>query len=263
MDTCWLQGSSTHVSVYKPRLKQPRYSHALVGCTTDDSRCGIFVNMAAKKSPSKSSIVSAKKKPESSLKKQTAVNEIAKAKKVMSGLGKGGSGLGRIAYEVTGAGDLKRFAKNPSLKNAANLGVTVAAYAAPGIAKGVQSAAAMKAAKSVQATKQMRAASAASRAASTSRVIKPLGGTAQATTRGGGSMAKSNISKIVVKKSPTRAAASSKAATNRATWEAAQTAAIRKEPLVTRAKMAASAVAGGKAVSGQNANKQNKKNKKK
>ena len=49
MDTCWLQGSSTHVSVYKPRLMQPRYSHALVGCVRNDSRCGIFVNMAAKK----------------------------------------------------------------------------------------------------------------------------------------------------------------------------------------------------------------------
>jgi hypothetical protein len=89
--------------------------------------------------------MAAKKKNESSLKKQNAVNEIAKKKAVMNSLGKGGSGLGRIAYEVTGAGDLKRFVKNPSLKNATNLAVTAASYAAGPAIKAAAKGRALKA----------------------------------------------------------------------------------------------------------------------
>jgi hypothetical protein len=219
--------------------------------------------MAAKKKPAKSSIVEPKKNPQSSLKKQTAVNEIAKAKKVVGELGKGGSGLGRIAYEVTGAGDLQRFVKNPSLGNARNLAITAAAYAAPGVAKGIQSGAAMKAAKGVMAGKETRAAAAASKALSKSRVIKPLGGTANMTTRGGGQVSMSNISKIVVKKSPARAAASSRNMTYRSAWDSAQMAAAKKQPFVTGAYAAAASTITGKSVSGYNTNQQNKKNKKK
>ena len=55
------------------------------------------------------------------------------AKKKPQGLGNDiGRGInmaGKVVYEVSGAGDAVRFAKNPSLKNAAMLGLTVASYA--------------------------------------------------------------------------------------------------------------------------------------
>jgi hypothetical protein len=55
------------------------------------------------------------------------------AKKKPQGLGgdigRGINMAGKVVYEVSGAGDAVRFAKNPSLKNAASLGLTVAAYA--------------------------------------------------------------------------------------------------------------------------------------
>jgi hypothetical protein len=102
--------------------------------------------MAAKKKTSqKSSIISAPKKTQSSLKKQNVVNEINKGKEALNKLGKGGSGVGRIAYEVTGAADLKRFVKNPSMKNATNLGVTIAAYAAGPALKAAAASKALKA----------------------------------------------------------------------------------------------------------------------
>jgi hypothetical protein len=44
-------------------------------------------------------------------------------------IGRGLKTAGKVGYEVSGAGDVARFAKNPSLKNAASLGLTVAAYA--------------------------------------------------------------------------------------------------------------------------------------
>ena len=44
-------------------------------------------------------------------------------------IGRGLKTAGKVTYEVSGAGDVKRFAKNPSLKNAASLGLTVASYA--------------------------------------------------------------------------------------------------------------------------------------
>ena len=211
--------------------------------------------MAAKKkqAPAKSSIIEPKKKAESSLKKQTAVNEITKAKNVMSGLGKGGSGLGRIAYEVSGAGDLKRFVDKPSLGNARNLAFTVAAYAAPGIAKATKSAIASKVASGGSKAVTAKSTAAALKASNATKSIKPLGGTTQVTTRGGGSMAMSNVSKITVKKSPARAAASSRAMSGRAA----------ANKVSTGSKFVAGATAVGKTVSGYDANQQNKKNKKK
>jgi hypothetical protein len=44
-------------------------------------------------------------------------------------IGRGLKTAGKVTYEVSGAGDVKRFAQNPSLKNAASLGLTVASYA--------------------------------------------------------------------------------------------------------------------------------------
>jgi hypothetical protein len=190
-----------------------------------------------------------------------AMQERKQAEIAMSKLGKGGSGLGRIVYEVSGAGDLMRFVRNPSLGNARNLAITAAAYAAPGVGKVIQSSRALKAAGAVRASAPARATAAAERAATTTRNIRPPFGIANATTRGGGSMSMSGISKISITKSPARAAASSLANSSRAAVKAGKNTMIANQRLVAGGKGAAAVVGGSKgAVTNmENRNKKKKK----
>ncbi len=48
--------------------------------------------------------------------------------------------LAKVAYEVSGYGDLKRFGQKPTARNAAALGVTIASYAAGPVLKGIKTA---------------------------------------------------------------------------------------------------------------------------
>jgi hypothetical protein len=57
---------------------------------------------------------------------------------------------GKVVYEVSGAGDVVRFAKNPSRKNAASLGLTIAAYAGGPALKAAAAGRAVKASMAAQ-----------------------------------------------------------------------------------------------------------------
>jgi hypothetical protein len=70
-------------------------------------------------------------------------------------IGRGLTTAGKVGYEVSGAGDAVRFVKDPSLKNAAMLGLTVAAYAAGPAAKSAQAAKTLKAINAVNATRNV------------------------------------------------------------------------------------------------------------
>lgn len=230
--------------------------------------------MAAKKKPAKSSIVEPKKKPQSSLKKQTAVNEVAKAKKVMAGLGKGGSGLGRIAYEVTGAADLKRFVKNPSLGNARNLAITAASYAAGPAIKAAAKGRALKAGYAAEkSVMQTRAASLSKpikdKSMSFTRTRVPGIGpvpSGKLVSQTGRSVPVSGFAKATTPKNPNRVISSRNAAVNMKADKALKSTVANKmkkaSPAIRAGQAAGAVVAGSKIGTGTSANTANKKKKK-
>jgi hypothetical protein len=188
-------------------------------------------------------------------------NTRSKAKNKSSNKGIDKSDMAKtIAYEVSGAGDAMRFIRNPSFKNAAMLGVTVAAYAAGPAAKAAQAARVANTMRAVNATADARAASAAARAATTNRVVRATGGAGTITTRGGTALPMTGIRTFSTAKNPVRAAASTRVAVANEAQAAGMGAAASMQRLVTGGKVAGASVASAKA--GSTVSTQKQKNKK-
>jgi hypothetical protein len=168
---------------------------------------------------------------------------------------------GKVAYEVSGAGDVVRFAKDPSIKNAAALGLTVAAYAAGPAAKAAQTAKALNAFKAVEATSNIRAAAAAADAIKTSRVVAATKGAGTITTKSGVALPMTGIKTFSTAKNPVRAAASTRVVVTKEAEKAAATVASSMQGKVTAGKVAGAAVASAKAGSTVSTQKQKNKNK--
>ena len=168
-----------------------------------------------------------------------------------------------VGYEVSGAGDVMRFARNPSLKTAASLGLSVAAYAAGPAAKAAQGARAAKAAQTVRATKGVRAAEAAKKASSSTRVVKAYKGAGTVTTKAGSKANMTGIKTFSTGKNPARAAASTRSAVEREARTAGARSAARNQKKVTRGKIAAASLASAKGASTVSTQKQKQKNNKK
>ena len=189
------------------------------------------------------------------------------AKKKPQGLGNDiGRGInmaGKVVYEVSGAGDAVRFAKNPSLKNAAMLGLTVAAYAAGPAAKAAQAGKVIKATSKVAATADVRAAAAAVKAANTSRVVKATKGAGTVTTKSGTALPMTGIKSFSTAKSPARASASTYSMVQRDAVQAGKDAGLAAQKYVTRGKMAGGGMVIAKGTTTVSVEKQKNKQKKK
>jgi len=189
------------------------------------------------------------------------------AKKKPQGLGgdigRGINMAGKVVYEVSGAGDAVRFAKNPSLKNAAMLGLTVAAYAAGPAAKAAQAGKVIKATQAVSKTADVRAAAAAVKAANTSRVVKATKGAGTVTTKSGTALPMTGIKSFSTAKSPARASASTYSMTQRQAVQAGKDAGIAAQKNVTRGYSAAGAMVVAKGSTTVSVEKQKNKQKKK
>lgn len=181
-------------------------------------------------------------------------------------IGRGINMAGKVVYEVSGAGDVKRFVKNPSLKNATMLGITVASYAA-GPAAGIYKAAKVaNAAKAINAGADIRAVAAATKAANTSRVVKATKGAGTVTTKSGTALPMTGIKSFSTAKSPARAAASSYSMSTRNAAQAGAKAGAKAQTKVVAGYGVGGAVAlnkGGTTVSVQKQKNQIKKNTKK
>jgi hypothetical protein len=209
-----------------------------------------------------------KKKPQSSVdlnrSKKPAVKPVSKSSDKpgpWDNIGRGLNTAGKVAYEVSGAGDVKRFAKNPSLKTAASLGITVAAYAAgpaAGIHKAVKVA---QAAKAINAGADARAAQAALKAANTTRVVKATKGAGTVTTKSGKALPMTGIKSFSTAKSPARASASSYSMSSRNAVQAGKKAGAKAQNKVVAGYGAGVTVASTKA--GTTISTQNQKPKKK
>lgn len=165
-----------------------------------------------------------------------------------------------LAYEVSGAGDAMRFIRNPSFKNAAMLGVTVAAYAAGPAAKAAQAAKVANAMRAVNATSDARAATAAARAATTNRVVKATGGAGKITTNSGKALPMTGINTFSTAMNPARAAASTRVVVGKQAQEAGLSASAAMQKLVNSGKVAGASVASAKAGSTVSTQKQKNKN---
>ena len=184
-------------------------------------RCGTLATMAAKKT--------SKNKP-------GPWDDIAR----------GVSISGKVVYEASGAADAVRFAKNPSLRNAANLGVSVAAYALGPAAKAAQAAKAAKAATAVRAGMGARVASNVAKAATSQRVVKAYKGAGTVTTKSGKALSMTGVKSFATGKNPARVAASTRAAVSAEARAAGAAASAKAGKNVTRAKVAGGAIVGAK-----------------
>jgi len=163
-----------------------------------------------------------------------------------------------VAYEVSGAGDLMRFVRNPSLKTAASLGVTIGAYALGPAAKAAQAAKVANAVRAVNATADVRAANAAIQAAKTSRVVKATKGAGVVTTKAGTKLPMTGIKSFSTAKNPARAAASTRVVVGKEAQAAGASAAASMQKVVTGGKIAGASVASAKAGSTVSTQKQKK-----
>jgi hypothetical protein len=143
--------------------------------------------------------------------------------------GRGINLAGKVVYEVSGAGDVERFARNPSKKNAAMLGITVGAYLAGPAAKVAQTGKAIKAARGVNAGLDARAAANATKAATTSRVVKATKGAGTVTTKSGKALPMTGINTFSTAKNPARSAASTYSMGSRQAAAAAQAARLKAQ----------------------------------
>jgi hypothetical protein len=176
-------------------------------------------------------------------------------------IGRGLTTAGKVGYEVSGAGDAVRFVKNPSLKNAAMLGLTVAAYAAGPAAKSAQAAKTLKAINAVNATKNVRVAKAVLDAKGVDKVVRATKGMGTLTTKGGTKLPISGIKTFATAKNPANVAAGAAGSVRAQAYKAGAAASAKAEKNVTRAKMVTVGVAGAKA--GSTVSTQNQKNKNK
>ena len=197
-------------------------------------------------------LMAAKKKPAT-----------VKPKGLGDDIGRGINMAGKVVYEVSGAGDAVRFAKNPSLKNAAMLGLTVAAYAAGPAAKAAQAGKVIKATSKVAATADVRAEAAAVKAANTSRVVKATKGAGTVTTKSGTALPMTGIKSFSTAKSPARASASTYSMVQRDAVQAGKDAGLAAQKYVTRGKMAGGGMVIAKGTTTVSVEKQKNKQKKK
>ena len=177
-------------------------------------------------------------------------------------IGRGINMAGKVVYEVSGAGDAVRFAKNPSLKNAAMLGLTVAAYAAGPAAKAAQATKAIKAAEAINATSKVRAAQAVVNAAKTEKVVKATKGAGTLTTKSGTKLPVSGMKTFSTAKNPASVAAGARGSVRAEANKAGNAAFSAAEGRVTRSKIAAASLASAKAGSTVSTQKQKNKPKK-
>jgi hypothetical protein len=180
---------------------------------------------------------------------------------------------GKVVYEVSGAGDVVRYAKNPSRKNAASLGLTIAAYAG---------GPALKAAATTRALKASMAAQQSVLATKAAKVAAPIADKSMKFTRSPGAKAlnvpKGNLvqpsgktipvsgfEKATTPKNPNRVQAGRAAAVNmqadQAGYEAASRVMRQAKPKIQAAKTSGVLLAGSKG--GTTYNTQNKKKNKK
>ncbi len=223
-------------------------------------------NMVAKKVPAKKA--PAKKAVSSVEKSRPKNNPVTPAKKPSGdrpgpwdNIGRGLKTANKVAYEVSGAGDVKRFAKNPNLKTGASLAITVASYAAGPAAAGLKAVKVAKAAKAVNAGADVRAAAAAVKAANTTRVVKATKGAGTVTTKSGKALPMTGIKSFSTAKSPARAAASSYSMSTRKAAQAGKNAGAKAQTKVVAGYGVGGAIAlnkGGTTISTQNQKKKKK-----
>ena len=152
-----------------------------------------------------------------------------------------------------------RFARDPSLKNAAMLGLTVAAYAAGPAAKAAQSTKAIKAAQAINAQSKIRAAQAVAAAAKTEKVVKATKGAGTLTTKAGTKLPVSGIKTFSTTKNPASVAAGAKGANRVKANKAGDAAFSDAEGIVTKSKIAAASLASAKTASTVSTQKQKNK----
>ena len=189
-------------------------------------------------------------------------------------IGRGLKTAGKVTYEVSGAGDVKRFAKNPSLKTGAFLGLTIASYAGGPALRAVTASRAAKA--SFAAQKKVLANKAAkvglpiaeksmkfSRPAGAKALSVPKGNLVQAS---GKKVAVSGFEKATTAKNVNRVQAGRAAAVNAEATREGKLAAKRVTDAASRkiktADTAGIALAGSKAGTTVSADKNKNKKKK-
>jgi hypothetical protein len=224
-------------------------------------------NMVAKKVPAKKV---ATKKPVSGVDKNRPKNNPVTPAKKPSGdrpgpwdnIGRGLKTAGKVTYEVSGAGDVKRFVKNPNLKTGASLVITAASYAAGPAALGFKATKVANAAKAINAAAPSRAAAAASKAANTTRVVKATKGAGTVTTKSGKALPMTGIKSFSTAKSPARASASSYSMSSRKAAQAGKNAGAKAQNKVVAGFGVGGAIAlnkGGTTISTQNQKSKKKK----
>lgn len=176
-------------------------------------------------------------------------------------IGRGLTTARNVGYEVSGAGDAVRFVKDPSLKNAAMLGLTVAAYAAGPAAKSAQAAKTLAAINAVNVTRKVRVAKAVFEAKGVDRVVRATKGVGALTTKGGTRLPIGGIKTFVTAKNPANVAAGAAGSVRAQAYKAGAAASALAEKNVTRAKMVTVGVAGAKAGSTLSTQNQKDKNK--
>ena len=122
-------------------------------------------------------------------------------------IGRAAKTTGKIAYEVSGAGDVKRFVQNPSLKTGASLAFTVGTYAAGPILKAAAVGKAVKAGNKIMKTQEVRAAAAALAAENATRTVKAYKGAGKIATAANKDIAMTGIKTFTTGKNPNAVAA--------------------------------------------------------
>lgn len=177
-------------------------------------------------------------------------------------IARGTKTAGKIAYEVSGAGDVKRFVQNPSLKTAGSLALTVGAYAAGPIIKGAVAAKAVKASSAVMKTQEVRAAAAALAAKDATRTVRAYKGAGVVETAAKSKLGMTGIKTFTTGKNPNAVAAGVRKAVEKEAVGAAKKVVAQNAKKVAAAKTAATAVASAKAGSTASTYKQPGKKKK-
>lgn len=164
-------------------------------------------------------------------------------------IGRGFKTFNKVVYEVSGAGDAKRFAKNPNIKNTASLAATIVTYAAGPALKGVQAARTALAVTGITRQMEARAALAAANATKDTRVVKAYKGAGALNTKAGTKVPVSGIKSFETGKSPTRAAASTRSQVTRDAADAGKKAYAKAQRPVTAAAATTASLVTGKTAS--------------
>jgi hypothetical protein len=168
-----------------------------------------------------------------------------------------------VVYEVSGAGDVMRFKRDPSLANFAWVAFDIATLAAGPVAKARGLTKAVEAAKAINAGADVRTAAAVKKALTTDRVVKATKGTGTVTTKSGKALPMTGIKSFSTAKNPKNVASGVKGAVAKDVRAAVKDAKSVASANAKAGYVAAAVNSVGKLNNLENKNKQNQKIKKK